>query len=151
MEYDHFVSVAGLVKNERGQVLMILSPDRGWEYPGGMVEQGETLQEALRREILEETGVEAEPMAFSGITKNMARNIVNVDFICRYLRGAPKTSSESLEVRWVSPEEAVELVTLEVTKRRLRGMLSSDGTIYCFGFQREPFQVFGDEAFPLSE
>lgn len=149
MEYDHFVSVAGLVKNEQGQILMILSPDRGWEYPGGMVEQGETLQEALRREIWEETGVTAEAVAFAGITKNMTRNIVNVDFICRYVSGEPKTSPESLEVRWVTPEEAVELVTLEVTKRRLEGMLTADGRMYCFGFQREPFQVFREETFPI--
>lgn len=149
MEYDHFVSVAGLVKNEQGQVLMILSPDRGWEYPGGMVEQGETLQEALRREILEETGVEAEPLAFAGITKNMGRNIVNVDFVCRYVGGEPKTSPESLEVRWMSPEEALAHVTLEITRRRLEGMLASDGTMYCFGFQRTPFQVFQDENFPI--
>ena len=149
MEYDHFVSVAGLVKNEQGQVLMILSPDRGWEYPGGMVEQGETLQEALRREILEETGVTAEAVAFAGITKNMTRNIVNVDFICRYVSGSLKTSPESLEVRWASPEEAMELVTLEITRRRLYGMLEADGKMYCFGFQREPFQVFRDETFPI--
>lgn len=149
MEYNHFVSVAGLVKNELGQILMILSPDRGWEYPGGMVEPGETLQAALEREIFEETGVRAEAVAFAGISKNLPRNIVNVDFICRYVRGDLQTSPESLEVRWVSPEEAMELVTLPVTRRRLGEMLTADGNMYCFGFQREPYQEFDDGKFSI--
>lgn len=149
MKYDHFVSVAGLVKNDQGQILMILSPDRGWEYPGGMVEPGETLQAALAREVLEETGVQAEAVAFAGVSKNLPRNIVNVDFICRYVGGDLQTSPESLEVRWVSPEEALRLVTLPVTKHRLAEMLTADGKMYCFGFQREPYQEFDDGKFPL--
>ncbi|BBF45331.1 hypothetical protein lbkm_4098 [Lachnospiraceae bacterium KM106-2] len=38
-------------------MLLLKSPRRGWGYPGGMVEPGETLEEALHREIKEETGV----------------------------------------------------------------------------------------------
>ena len=56
MQHTHFVSVAGLVTNETGEVLLIKSPNRGWEYPGGMVEVGESLEIALYREIQEETG-----------------------------------------------------------------------------------------------
>ena len=43
MNYTHFVSVAGLVSNDNGEILLIKSPRRGWEYPGGMVEPGETV------------------------------------------------------------------------------------------------------------
>ena len=71
MEYNHFVSVAGLVMNDKDEVLLINSPNRGWEYPGGMVESGETLSEALIREIKEETGVDAEITGFIGICKNI--------------------------------------------------------------------------------
>ena len=58
MNYTHFVSVAGLVSNDNGEILLIKSPRRGWEYPGGMVEPGETFQEALIREIKEELDTE---------------------------------------------------------------------------------------------
>ena len=51
MNYTHFVSVAGLVTNDKGNILLIKSPRRGWEYPGGMVEPGETFQDALLREL----------------------------------------------------------------------------------------------------
>ncbi len=35
MEYTHFVSVAGLVCNDKNEILLLESPRRGWEYPGG--------------------------------------------------------------------------------------------------------------------
>lgn len=79
MEYTHFVSVAGLVSNDKGEVLLINSPRRGWEYPGGMVEPGETFEEALLREIREEAGVYVEITGFIGLCKNVERDIVNID------------------------------------------------------------------------
>ena len=149
MEHDHFVSAAGLVRNERGEVLLVLSPDRGWEYPGGMVEPGETIQQGLKREIFEETGIHAEIVAFAGVSKNLGRDIVNLDFICRASGGELTTSPESLEVRWVSPEEAKRLVTLPVTQKRLGHMLESDGTVYCFGFQRTPYLERDEGHYPI--
>ena len=55
----HFVSAAGVVFRE-GKVLMIRSERRGWEFPGGVVEQGEAILDGLKREILEESGITAE-------------------------------------------------------------------------------------------
>ena len=98
MDYTHFVSVAGLVYNDKNEILLLESPIRGWEYPGGMVEPGETLQDALIREIEEETGVDVEITGFIGVCKNVQKDIVNIDFSCKYLRGELATSDESLNV-----------------------------------------------------
>lgn len=147
MEYTHFVSVAGLVSNDKGEVLLINSPRRGWEYPGGMVEPGETFEEALLREIREETGVYVEITGFIGLCKNVERDIVNIDFFCKYIKGKLITSEESSEVRWVNRQDALDLVTFPLTKKRLENMLSGTDKVNCFGFKREPFEVVAEEKY----
>ena len=92
----HFVSAAGVVFRE-GKVLMIRSERRGWEFPGGVVEQGEAILDGLKREILEESGITAEPECVTGIYQNIVKKkgygplegmdlptTVNMVFRCRY-------------------------------------------------------------------
>lgn len=150
MEYTHLVSVAALVTNREGKILLVKSPWRGWEYPGGIIEPGETFAQALRREIREEAGVEVEITGFVGICKNVEKNIVNLDFLCRYVSGELTTSEESTEVIWATPEEAMELITFPLTKKRLANMLSGDPNAHFFSFRRESaFQVEEDLSFPV--
>ena len=151
MEYTHFVSVAALVTNDLGQILLVKSPWRGWEYPGGLIEPGETFQEALHREVREEAGVEIEITGFVGICKNVGMDIVNIDFTAKYAGGELTTSEESTEVVWVTPEQAMEMITFPLTKKRLGNMLSGDPNAHFFGFRREPFEVVEDIAFPVGE
>ena len=126
MEHTHFVSVAGLVRNSRGQILLVNSPRRGWEYPGGMVEPGESLQDALHREILEEAGITVRIIGFFGVSKNIQKDTVNLDFLCEYAAGTPQTSAESTEV-------------------------GPAGEMYCFGFRRDPFQVTDELLLPIAK
>ena len=149
MEPTHLISVAALVTNNKGEILLVNSPWRGWEYPGGIIEPGETFQQALHREIREETGVEVEITGFVGICKNVEKNIVNIDFTARYLSGELTTSEESTEVMWATPERALELVTFPLTKKRLANMLSGREEAAFFCFRREPFTVVEDSTFPV--
>ena len=151
MNHNHLVSVAALVTNEKGDILLVNSPWRGWEYPGGLIEPGETFQEALRREVWEEAGVEIEITGFVGICKNVEKDIVNIDFTARYVSGELTTSDESTEVIWASPEEAMELVTFPLTKKRLGNMLSGKNEASLFCFKREPFQVIEDADFTVGK
>ena len=152
MVHNHFVSVAALVTNDAGQILLVKSPWRGWEYPGGLIEPGETFQEALHREVREEAGVEIEITGFVGICKNVERDIVNIDFTARYIGGELQTSEESTEVIWATPEEAMDLITFPLTRKRLENMLSGREEAVLFCFRRENgFLVTEDREFTVGK
>ena len=55
--------------------------------------------------------------------------IINMGFICKYEGGEPTVSDESEDVRWVTPEEAVEMVTHPLYAKRLADMLKYDGSV----------------------
>ena len=149
MQPTHKVSVAAMVRDGKGKILLVNSPWRGWEYPGGLIEPGETFEEALRREIREESGVEVEIERLVGICKNLEKDIVNIDFVCRYVSGELTTSDESTEVVWVTPEEAVKMITFPLTKKRLANMLGGSREVCLFGFKREPFTVEEELILPV--
>ena len=149
MNPTHKVSVAAMVHDGNGKILLVNSPWRGWEYPGGLIEPGETFEEALRREVREESGVEIEITGFVGICKNVGKDIVNIDFTARYVGGRLTTSEESTEVGWFTAEEAFAIITFPLTKKRLANMLSGDKNAHLFCFRREPFTVETDNEYPL--
>jgi len=152
MNPTHLVSVAALVTNEKGEILLVNSPWRGWEYPGGLIEPGETFQQALHREVLEESGAEIEITGFVGICKNIERNIVNIDFTARYIGGELRTSEESTEVIWTTPEQATEMITFPLTQKRLANMLSGREEAALFCFEREKgFHITEDTSFPIGK
>ncbi len=68
---SHIVAVAGVIRNEEGNILLIKSPLRGWEPPGGQVEVGEDLLTALKREVLEETGCTVKVGGLVGVQSNL--------------------------------------------------------------------------------
>ena len=68
----HSVSVAAAIVDEVGRFLAVRRRDNGrWEPPGGVLELDETIQVGLVREVREETGLEVEPQALTGVYKNM--------------------------------------------------------------------------------
>jgi 8-oxo-dGTP diphosphatase len=127
----HIVAAGGLVSNSKGQILLLKSPRYGdWEFPGGQVEEGETIPQALKREVLEETGVVVEVKSLVGIYSNIRKpSIVNMDFICKYISGELRVSPESIEVEWVNREEALKRVKRQVILKRLKSMLEFSGKI----------------------
>lgn len=137
----YLISSCGLVKKD-GLVLLVRNPRRGWEMPGGTVEQGETITDALRREIYEESGIHCEPERLTGIYQNLIVKdgygplermtippIINLAFVCRYIDGEASVSEESEDVRWVTPEEATCMVTHPLYAKRLKDMLRMDDSV----------------------
>ena len=102
----HFVSVAGIVVNGDGRILVVKRRDNGeWQPPGGVLEWDETIEEGLRREIQEETGIEVHIDRLTGVYKNMRLGVVALVFRCRPSTGSLHTSSETEEARWMSAQE----------------------------------------------
>jgi 8-oxo-dGTP diphosphatase len=101
-----------------GLLLLTRRPDGAplegaWELPGGKVEEGETPEEALRREWREELGVEvelAEPWVFASGAPN-GRHVTLLVYLVRALRREPSPLGVA-EIRWTTPEEAARLPLL---------------------------------------
>lgn len=104
----HFVSAATIVLNDQNEILLIKGPMRGWEMPGGIVEEGESLKEAAIRETKEESGIEIEVLNFCGIFQNVNQSICNTLFLAKPIGGKLTTSAESLEVGFFPIEIALE-------------------------------------------
>lgn len=115
----HIVSAATIVINEQKEILLIKGPKRGWEMPGGQVEEGESLQDAAVRETKEESGIDIEIVKFCGIFQNVNRSICNTLFLAKPVGGEFATSSESLEVGFFPIDEALKMVTHKNFRQRI--------------------------------
>ena len=97
-----------------GHVLVVrraLPPASGrFSLPGGVVEAGESLHQALVREVQEETSLVIEPVALAGWREVIARDagqrverhFVILAFAARWLAGEPALNDELAEARWVT-------------------------------------------------
>jgi 8-oxo-dGTP diphosphatase len=108
-----------------GRVLIVRrarAPANGlYTLPGGGVELGETLEEAVVREVREETGLEVEPVALAGyrqaITRDASggveRHFVILPFAARWIAGEVSLNEELGEANWLDPAELSGLKTTE--------------------------------------
>lgn len=91
--------------------LLMRRADNGlWELPGGLLEPGEKLSDAVVRETKEETGVDVVVRRLSGIYESPNHGVVSIVFLCEQIGGVPTATDESTEVKWVSTVEVGELV-----------------------------------------
>jgi ADP-ribose pyrophosphatase YjhB (NUDIX family) len=102
----HSVSVAGIVVRDDDRVLVIRREDNGqWEAPGGVLELDESFEDGVRREVLEETGLQVTVERLTGVYKNLTRGIVALVYRCSPADGDTHRTAEAREVRWMTREE----------------------------------------------
>src|SRR5258708_2315819 len=110
-----FLAVSAAIVRD-GKILLVRrarAPANGlFSLPGGVVEAGETLHEAVRREIQEETSIMIEPVALAGFRDTVNRDKANLSelhlvihpFAARWIEGEPNINEELSEARWVTPD-----------------------------------------------
>ncbi|WP_182905868.1 NUDIX hydrolase [Microbispora sp. H13382] len=119
----HSVSVAGVIVDDHDRVLLTRRADNGdWQAPGGVLELGEAISDGLRREVLEETGLIIEPIALTGVYKNMVRGIVALVFRCKAIGGKLTTNDEVTAFHWATPAEVKQMVSEAFAVRILDGL-----------------------------
>ena len=124
------VGVGGVVVLS-GRALIVKrahEPRKGeWSLPGGIVELGETLVEAARREILEETGLDVEVGPVVEVFDRVHRledrvqyHFVIVDYLCTPIGGTLRAGDDALEVAWAGADETARYGINEHAARVLR-------------------------------
>ena len=106
-----------------GEILVVRrarNPAEGlFSLPGGLVEIGETLTQALIREVQEETSLTIEPVGLAGFRETITRDrdnrverhFVILPFAARWLAGEPVLNEELSEARWLRPAALTGLPT----------------------------------------
>jgi len=110
-------SASAVIFDRRGRLLLQQRSDGGqWGLPGGSVEIGESLADAVRREVKEETGLVVTVRRLIGVYSDPALQVVryptghvwhyvNVCFECRMVSGTLTTCDETLDLRYFSPHK----------------------------------------------
>jgi len=122
------VGVGALIFNDDGKFLMALRGPQArnerntWEIPGGKVEFGERLADALKREIKEEIGVEIEVGELLHVADHLIldeqQHWVSPTFICRIVKGIPTVQEpqKCTKIEWFTLAEAKKMPLSDITK-----------------------------------
>lgn len=125
---NFFFAVKALIERD-GKILIIKRSDKArgqhyeWELPGGRMEFGETVAEALHREVREETGLSItirQLFRLWQFHKNQDAVVIGATFWCSPQDDTPlRLSEEHTEARWVEPEEITTFKTYPGVREEL--------------------------------
>jgi 8-oxo-dGTP pyrophosphatase MutT (NUDIX family) len=128
-------SVASVIRDDEGRILLVRHVEGRWLLPGGGVEPGERPAEAARRECAEEAGITVEPLRIFGVyggpeyrltyaNGDDAAWVITV-FESRIVEGRPRPSDdETTDVGWFTPAQVEQLECAPSTRALLRSILA---------------------------
>lgn len=146
----HIVAVDGIIENNNNEILLVKHRHHGvWTVPGGQVEVGENLIDALKREIKEETGINADVNKLICVSSNTCTyqgyngygtipTKVMFGFTCKYINGELCTSDETSEICWVPKDKVIEYITVPNLIERFKAYLNFNGEIKYLEYITKP-------------
>ena len=134
----HIIAGAGIVINEKQEILMVKTYNAGWVFPGGQVEVGENVIDAVKREIMEEAGIDVEVGEVFCISSNTGKHPgtngvkevptkIMLDFICKAKGGTLRSSEENSESAYFSKEKVLDLIEAPAIRERYKAYLEYAG------------------------
>ena len=124
-----------------GKILLVKranEPNKGkWSIPGGVVKLGESLIEALKREIIEETGLEIDVLDVACVSEEIVRDdgsvkfhYVIIDFFAKVVGGQLKVGSDAEEARWVGFDELDNIEIVDFVRKLIENVKTERKQIY---------------------
>lgn len=128
------VGVGGVVvSNQRALLVRRGKPplEGKWSIPGGMLEIGETLQEGVRRELAEETGMEVRVLGMIEVFERISLDdsgrtkyhFVVLDYLCEAIGGGARAGSDAHDVAWAAESELAQYNLEPAANRVIRKAL----------------------------
>ena len=111
---QYHLAVKGIIRRKNRKILVLKRSDEDdhkpnvWETVGGGMDRAETPQEALQREVFEETGLTVnigQPFNVFTFKKDTGEFKVGITFLCDYVSGDVTLSHEHSDFRWIDPRE----------------------------------------------
>ncbi len=130
-------TVGALIINAEGQLFLMQSHKwrDSWVVPGGHIELGERMEEALRREVKEETGLDIHDLQFLLYQEFVydeafwkRRHFIFFDYACKTDMTEVRLNDEAQTYQWVRPEKAFELPMDVYTRRAIEKYLEWRGS-----------------------
>lgn len=122
----HRLAASVAVINDKNEILLVKNWKRGWEFPGGYVENGESVKSAAIREAKEEAGIDIHITKLCGVIQDVKNSRCTVLFLGTPLSSNVVGGDDALDAVFFPIEEALNKVTWKTYKERIMKCLNKE-------------------------